>query len=336
MAKNVTMKDIAAVMGVSTMTVSKALSDKEGVSDRVREQIKEKAAQMGYRYNSMAKGMKEGVSYNIGVLVAERYFDDNAFYNNLYTKIVMELSRISYSVILEILPAEDEKSLHLPNCLTNSKIDGLIIMGQLNSKYIKKLKEEEVPHIFLDFYDEELMEDAVVSDSIYGAYLLTNYLIENGHKKIGYIGSIHATSSILDRYLGYYKAVLERRLEYRPEWVIEDRGEDGYFIDLVLPKEMPSAFVCNCDEIAYQLVEKLKKSGYRVPEDVSVVGFDDYIFATLCNPPLTTFRVNLEEMAKEIVDSMSRKLKDDNYQNNRKVISGNLVVRESVRNIANG
>ena len=75
---------------------------------------------------------------------------------------------------------------------------------------------------------------------------------------------------------------------------------------------------------------------YRVPEDVSVVGLDDYIFATLCNPPLTTFRVNLEEMAKEIVDAMSRKLKDDNYQNNRKVISGNLVVRESVRNIANG
>lgn len=333
MGKNVTMKDIAAAVGVSTVTVSKALSDKEGVSDEVREKIKQKAEMMGYRYNSLARSMKEGSSYNIGVLVAERYFDDNAFYNNLYTKIVMELNRTDYSAILEILPAKDEKEGILPNCLANNKVDGLIIMGQLKRQYINTIKKEGIPYIFLDFYDEEYATDAVVSDSVYGSYLLTNYLVKNGHKRIGFVGSVHATSSILDRYLGYYKAVIENELEYSPEWIIEDRDEDGKFIDLTLPKEMPTAFVCNCDEVAYLLVEKLKKKGYRIPEDISIVGFDDYIFATFCNPQLTTFRVSLEAMSETVVDAMKRKIKQEEYSIKRKVISGNLVIRNSVKEV---
>ena len=333
MGKNVTMKDIALKVGVSTVTVSKALSDKDGVSEEVREKIKEVAQQMGYRYNSLAKSMKEGSSYNIGVLVAERYFDDNAFYNNLYTKIVMELNRTDYSAILEVLPYDDEEKCVLPNCLANSKVDGLIIMGQLKRQYIKRIREEEIPHIFLDFYDEEYATDAVVGDSVYGAYLLTNYLIKKGHHRIGFVGSIRATSSILDRYLGYYKAILENELEYHPEWILEDRDDHGRFLELQLPKEMPTAFVCNCDEVAYLFVERLKKEGYRIPEDISIVGFDDYIFATFCNPQLTTFRVSLEAMSETVVKAMKQKIKKQEYSIKRKVISGNLVIRDSVKQV---
>lgn len=334
MGKNVTMRDIAMAVGVSTVTVSKALSDKDGVSDEVRNMIKLKADEMGYRFNSLARGVKEGVSYNIGVLVAERYYADNAFYNNLYTKIVIDLKKNNYSAILEILSYKDEKQGVLPNCIVNNKVDGLIILGQLKRPYIRLIREENVPHIFLDFYDQEYTTDTIVSDSVYGAYLLTNYLVNNGHKDIGFIGNIHSTSSILDRYLGYYKALIENDLLYRPEWIIKDRDEEGKFIPLQLPEQMPSAFVCNCDEIAYILVEQLKKNGYRVPEDISVVGFDDYIFSTFCNPQLTTFRVSQEAMAESVVDAMKRKIKDNDYSIKRKVISGNIVIRNSVKNIS--
>ena len=87
------MKDIAKELQVSTVTVSKALSDKEGVSEAVRQKIKQKADEMGYRYNSLARSMKEGVSYNVGVVVAERFFSDNAFYANLYQRLVIELGK---------------------------------------------------------------------------------------------------------------------------------------------------------------------------------------------------------------------------------------------------
>ena len=95
-------------------------------------------------------------------------------------------------------------------------------------------------------------------------------------------------------------------------------------------EEMPDAFVCNCDETAYYFVNQLKEEGYRVPEDISVVGFDDYIYARLCEPMLTTFRVDLETMSEVAVDAMIKKIRDERYQIGRKVISGELIIRNSV------
>lgn len=331
MGKKVTMRDIANELQVSTVTVSKALSDREGVSEEVRNRIKQKAEEMGYRYHSLAKSMKEGMSYNVGVVVAERFFSDNAFYSNLYQRLVIELGKVNYSCILEILSYEDEKSDTLPKMVSGNKIDGLIVLGQLKKHYINVLRQEDIPYIFLDFYDEHFVIDTVVSDSVYGSYILTNYLLENGHRKIGFVGDVTATSSILDRYLGYYKALLQQGIPLNEAWIIKDRDENGKFIQLELPKEMPEAFVCNCDEIAYHLIEQLKAAGYRVPEDVSVVGFDDYIYASLCAPRLTTFRISQEMMAETAVDALARKMRDSSYHAGRKVISGNIVIRDSVQ-----
>lgn len=331
MGKKVTMRDIANELQVSTVTVSKALSDREGVSEEVRNRIKQKAEEMGYRYHSLAKSMKEGMSYNVGVVVAERFFSDNAFYSNLYQKLVIEFGKANYSCILEILSYEDEKNDVLPKMVSGNKIDGLIVLGQLKKHYINMLRQEDVPYIFLDFYDEDFAIDTVVGDSVYGSYILTNYLLENGHRKIGFIGDITATSSILDRYLGYYKALLQQGIPVREDWIIKDRGENGKRIQLELPEEMPEAFVCNCDEIAYHLVEQLKDAGYRVPEDISIVGFDDFIFATLCSPQLTTFRISQEMMAETAADALTRKMRDRTYHAGRKVISGNIVIRDSVQ-----
>ncbi len=331
MGKKVTMRDIANELQVSTVTVSKALSDREGVSEEVRNRIKQKAEEMGYRYHSLAKSMKEGMSYNVGVVVAERFFSDNAFYSNLYQRLVIELGKVNYSCILEILSYEDEKSDTLPKMVSGNKIDGLIVLGQLKKHYINVLRQEDIPYIFLDFYDEHFAIDTVVSDSVYGSYILTNYLLENGHRKIGFVGDVTATSSILDRYLGYYKALLQQGIPLNEAWIIKDRDENGKFIQLELPKEMPEAFVCNCDEIAYHLIEQLKAAGYRVPEDVSVVGFDDYIYASLCAPQLTTFRISQEMMAETAVDALARKMRDSSYHAGRKVISGNIVIRDSAQ-----
>lgn len=324
------MSDIAKEMGISTVSVSKALSGKDGVSQEVREQIKEKAAEMGYRYNSIAQNMKEGVSYNIGVVVAERFFSDNSFYSDLYQKVVKECSKQGYSSILEIISREDEKQGKLPNMVTFSKVDGLIILGQMKSKYIEKLLDVGMPYIFMDFYDEHNLVDSVVSDSVHGSYLLTNHLIKMGHTKIGFVGDIHATSSILDRYVGYYKAMVQNHLEVRDEWVISDRNEDGDYISMCSGITMPTAFVCNCDEAAYHFVTELKEEGYRVPEDISVVGFDDFIFARLCAPMLTTFRIDLELMSEVAVSAIIKKVHDENYRIGRKVIGGELVFRDSV------
>ncbi len=335
MTKNVTMSDIAKELGVSTVTVSKALSDKEGVSEQVRETIKEKAKEMGYRYNSMAKFMKDGVSGNVGIIVSERYFYDNAFYSNLYNRNVMDLTQLGYSCILEIVARSDEREGILPNMIINNKIDGLIVLGQFKRKYIKKIAEIGIPFIFQDFYDETLDADSVVSDNIYGSYQLTHFLLEEGFTKIAFVGELFATSSIMDRYLGYYKALLQSKIPIKEEWIIPDRDENDNFERMAMPKEMPEAFVCNCDETAYRLVAQLKEMGYRIPEDISVIGFDDYIYATFSDPKLTTYRVGLEMMSETTVDAIVKKIKDNSYRIGRKVIGGDIVYRDSVKTKTN-
>lgn len=333
--KNVTMKDIAQMLDISTVTVSKALSDKEGVSTELKDKIKAAAEEMGYRYNSLAKGMKEGKSYNIGVIIADRFVKDDmdAFYLKMYHNVVKALTRENYYGIMEVITSQAEKELQIPNVISENKVDGIIVLGQMTLSYLENIKKTLIPMVFLDFYDELLDVDSVISDSFYGAYTLTNHVISMGHREIGFVGNINATSSILDRYLGYYRSLITNEIQIKEEWIIQDRGEDGEIIDFELPDKMPTAFICNCDSIAYLFIRKLKKLGYKVPEDISVVGFDNYIFASLSTPKLTTIEVNMEMMADSAVHAVMRKIDGDIRTLGRKVISGNLVIRDSVKNL---
>lgn len=333
--KNVTMRDIAQILDISTVTVSKALSDKDGVSTELKDKIKAVAEEMGYRYNSLAKGMKEGKSYNIGIIIAERFIKDDmdAFYLKMYHNVVKALSKVSYYGIMEIVSSKDEKELIIPNIISENKVDGVIVLGQMNKDYLEIIKKTLIPLTFLDFYDEHLDVDAVISDSYFGAYTLTNYLISMGHKEIGFVGNIFATSSILDRYLGYYKALITNKIDMNDAWIVPDRGDDGEYIDFVLPERMPTAFLCNCDSVAYLFIRKLKKMGYKVPEQISVAGYDNYIYASLSTPRLTTVEVDTEMMAETAVHVIMQKVEGDKRPQGRKVIGGNLVIRESVKEL---
>ena len=332
--KAVTMSDIAKAMNVSTVTVSKALGDRDGVSAELRERIKQKATEMGYRVHAGTHGAKDGLTYNIGIIVAQHFLrDDSSFYWIVYRYIVELLQKQNYYGMLEVV--NDHNGMEeIPNSVLDHKVDGLIVLGQLSDEYISKLISHQLPTVFLDFYGSREDADAVLSDNFYGAYMLTSHLIENGHRRIGFLGSIGSTSSIQDRYLGYYKALLENRIPLRQDWVIGDRSnESDIFPEFTLPQDMPTAFVCNCDETAYKLVNQLKNAGYSVPEDISVVGYDNHIYSTICNPRLTTIDVNSRVMSTEAVDIILHKIRDVNYRRGRTLVTGKLVRRESVKKL---
>ena len=182
----------------------------------------------------------------------------------------------------------------------------------------------------MDFYDENIFEDAVISDSVFGSDILTNYLINKGHKRIAFVGSIRSTSSIMDRYIGYYRAMLKSGLEIKDEWRIEDRDDEGERIRFDLPEDMPTAFVCNSDATAFDLVKRLQKDGLRVPEDVSVVAFDNFIYAEMSSPKITTYGVDTDLLARTAIRIILDKLADPGYSVGRVLVSGTLVERKSV------
>ncbi|MDO5558198.1 MAG: LacI family DNA-binding transcriptional regulator [Oscillospiraceae bacterium] len=337
MKKDVRMIDIANSLNISVVTVSNALNDREGVSSSLRSEIKKAAEDLGYKYTSNEKLSSRIMNRNIGILMSERFVGDKGtFYLRLCQVVSKELLKSNLFAITETLSKDDEKRHVLPKVISESKISGLIVLGQLNHDYLDVLVKCCIPVIFLDFYDKHYNIDCVVTDNFYGMYLLTDYLIECGHTSLGFVGNVQATSSIQDRYLGYIKAQMENNMDpsANERFCINDRDENGIFLkDIVLPPQLPTAFVCNCDETAFRVINKLRSKKINVPSDVSVVGFDNFLVSDVCDPPITTVEVNLKAMAGATVEIMLKKLEDSKYKAGRKIILGKIVMKESVQKI---
>lgn len=329
--KQVSMSEIAQELGISKVSVSKALNGKEGVSDQLREKIKMTAKEMGYRINNSARSLKTDRQYNIGILISEKFvMDMEAYYFSVCGEIIKKLDNYGTSGIMEIINAKAEKESILPRVYNEKKVDGIIVLGQLSNRYLKLLETIDIPLIYFDFYLQNSPIDSIVADNFFSGYKLTDLLIERGHKKIAYVGSIKATSSIQDRYLGYYKALIENQLPLKLDYVIEDRDEDGKFIELEIPEDVPTAFVCNCDRIAFTLMNKLEKMGLSVPEDCSIVGFDNSLFSTISSTKITTVDNNIEKMVSTAVKVISKKINNPNKTYDRILVPGTIIERDSI------
>ena len=205
------------------------------------------------------------------------------------------------------------------------------VASNLAYSVVDSLKQHNADLLVSLWNDKELANDAVIADNFYGMYLMTGYLFEQGLTRMAYVGSIHVTSSIMDRYCGFYKAQLEHGQALPEEWLIEDRDEKGASISIKLPENMPEAFVCNCDLTAGKLIMELEKQGYRVPEDISVVGFDNYLYPGFPDKKITSYEVNTQAMAKVALEKALKQIKNPASGRGLSIVSGKIVEKESVR-----
>ncbi len=338
MAKAVRLADIGERLGVSTVTVSKALSGQKGVSEELRRRIIRLAKEMGY-VKSMPEDKQEvKTSYTIGVVVAERYLQENqSFYWILYQEISKRAIGKNCFPMLEVISREAEDNREFPKVITEKKVDGLLILGAFSMEYVNHLfSDTGLPMLNLDTTNGWERCDCVVSNNLMGGYRMTNYLFELGHKRIGFVGTRLSTSSIDDRYLGFLKSLMEHGVERRDDWIIDDRSLDDGKIDrtkFVLPKDMPTAFFCNCDLSAALLITKLEDSGYRVPEDVSVVGFDNYVSDQFAGIGLTTYEIDTKEMADRAVHIIIHKCRNAAYTSGIFMLAGKLIERTSAKRV---
>ena len=277
MAKAVKLADIAGQLGVSTVTVSKALSGQKGVSEELREKIKTLADEMGYKQPSARRREHAVKSYNIGVLIAEHWLDKyDSFYLQMYQQVVTRAVAKECFTLMEVVSAQMEAACEMPKLVQEQKADGLIIIGRLTGEYLNFLNEKaKIPLLYMDFCDEKADTDAVISDSYYGAYRMTNYLFDMGHREIAYVGTLLATGSITDRYLGYTKSMMEH--------------------------------------------------------GVAVRGYDNYLFPGLCDVAITTYEVDMKEMARQTVHTLIRKMAGEPYRQGICIVEGHMVTKDSVK-----
>lgn len=329
---SVKLKDIAKQLGVSSVTVSNALSGKKGVSEEVRAKVIETAKEMGYHLEKYER-KKQGVT--IGVIVAEKYLERGvSFYWNMYQEVACAASKVQSFTMLETLSQKTEENGTLPQIIYERNVDGLIVIGWVDEKYIRKLlRETLIPIVQLDFAAHNIPCDAVVSANFIGMYKITRYLIEKGHRDIAFVGSIRANENIMDRYYGYRKALEEIGVSVRKEWCIEDRDLETGQIQISMPKKMPTAFACNSDLTASRLYDILIEKGYQVPEDVSIAAYDNYLFGHEFAKELTTYNVDMKRMAELAVKLLTGKINGVEKHFGTRYIDSVIVERNSVKDL---
>jgi DNA-binding LacI/PurR family transcriptional regulator len=337
MSKKITMSDIAKELGISTVTVSKALSGQKGVGEQMRQRIIEIANERGYQ---KSVSIEANESYKIGVLIGSRYVGNiDSFYGHMYQIFSAKAAKIGSFTMLEILSDNDEKNLVYPKIIGDGNVDAVVIMGALGEEYLNMLDEKlGTPTFYMDFTDRKHKKDSVISGSFYGSYILTNYLFDKGHTQIGYVGTVLSTPSITDRYLGYVRAMMEHGIDIKKEWILNDRSINNDKVDiennLVLPKgKLPTAFVCNCDLTANVFMQYLKVKGYKVPEDISLVGYDDFLFADVSSIGITTYKVDMDEMVKRTLKRITHVLRGEKYRGGLSIVEGYLIERDSVKDL---
>lgn len=331
--KKVKLETIAEKLGVSIVTVSNALKGKKGVSGEMREKIIRTAQQMGYQ--SVQREKKTRDSHIIGAIVAERYVREfPSFYMEVYKSISQEAMKRGSLTMLEVATREKENLEEKFSAFQDCGIEGVILIGEMKKEYIDAVRSEykNVPIVCVDYYDVYDDMDYIVTDGFGGMEQMTRLMIKEGIRDLAFVGTVNATKNITDRYLGYCKALDKAGIEDAKHHIIADRDSAGEVFDLnpQLPEKLPQGFVCNCDRTAFAIIRKLKERGMRVPEDISVVGFDNY-------PPdanggrLTTYQNDEQLLANLSIHTMIRRIEGRKKPEGIRIVEGSVVHGESVK-----
>lgn len=332
--KEVKLETIANELNVSVVTVSNAINGRKGVSEKTREKILNLANEKGYIINNESN--KKITSYRIGVIVSEKYVRTfMSFHMDIYKHIAKFADQKGHLTIIEVIDDQKESLVNPNIALKNLDINGIILIGYTNAKYVNHLKENfKIPIVCVDFYGDDEDLDYFVADNYNGSFLLTEQLIKAGHKNIGFVGNYNATGAIMDRYMGYLKALREYKIEYKDDIIINDNKAYTSTVEpnIKLPKNMPSAFVCNNDKTAIYLIQELYANGFSVPDDVSVVGFNKYCNIKIDGIELTTYENDIKALAK---NSLNRLMKRINYSKEAegiRIIRGKIISGNTIKN----
>jgi len=330
-------KDIADRLGVSQATVSLVLNNKPGVSEETRKKVLKFIEEMGYDTNILSKPALKH-NGNIRFIVYKKHgkvVSDTPFFSALMEGIDSEARDSGYSLVVSYVNEKDNKP-EILRILQENPPEGIIILAtEMVSEDVADFKRLGIPIVVLDNYFISEKLDTVIINNIEGAYEATKYIIKKGHTDIGYLSSKVHINNFLERREGFLKAIKESGLDFDPkfEYKIGSTLEEAYQDMLVLLDNnppIPSAFFADNDIIALGAVKALKQKGLKIPEDVSIVGFDDMPFCEMIEPSLTTVRVYKQKMGMIAVRRLRSKIEDEAEENVKIEIMTELIERNSV------
>jgi LacI family transcriptional regulator len=328
---HVTIVDVAREAGVSYTTVSRVLNDKGNVKPETRERVLTAMTRLGYVVDQRARSLAGGRSQVIGLLVHDV---GTSYIGEIIRGIDAELASAQYDLLLYTTHRRKTKESAHVITLTRGMADGLLlVLPRDPGAYLEILRQLRFPHALVDHRGGDEKAPAVAAANWRGAYKATEYLIELKHRRIGFITGAMDQICAQDRLAGYKTALTDHGIAFDPELVYEGdffqpQGYAGASALLELPHP-PTAIFASNDVSAFGVMEAVREHGLRIPDDVSVLGFDDIPQAAHVHPPLTTVRQPLEEMGRTATRMLLEHIKDPLRLPERVELPTKLVLRQS-------
>ncbi len=331
---SVTIKDIAKLAGVSHTTVSRALNDSPLINPETKERIKAIAGSMNYTPNYSARSLVLDRSYNLGLFFTTLHTGTSAGFLYEAVKGVNDVIKDDYNLIVRGI--DDYKSFHKVN---RKNFDGIIVMSQSESdqSFIEYASDKEIPLVVLNRPVESVQVMNFVPDDQSGAYRLTEYLVQQGHRKIAIIEGKKGFKSTQARRDGYREALRKHGISVPESFYVSgnydlESGHAAMSRLLELPDRPTAVFCCN-DDMALGAVKAVTERGMSVPEDISVAGFDDHLFSAFMSPALTTVRRPIEEISRAGAEKLLNFIEKKHSEKSVVLFRTELVVRDSVKSI---
>ena len=331
-----TIKDVARLAGVSTTTVSHVINKTRFVAEATQEKVMEAVKELNYAPSAVARSLKCNSTRTIGMLVTQ---STNLFFSEVIDGVESYCYRQGYTLILCNTGGIYEKQRDYIRMLAEKRVDGILVMcSDLTEELSEMLaRHKDIPKVIMDWGPESSQADKIIDNSEEGGYLATKYLIDRGHKDIACLSGHFEKLACQERIAGYRRAMAEANLSVDEDWILEGNFECDTAVlaadKIVAMDKKPSAVFCFNDTMALGLMSRLQQKGIRVPEDMSVIGYDNIELAEYFSPPLTTVHQPKRRVGKNAFEILLERIKDKEHEKRVFEMHPEIVERCTVRDL---
>jgi LacI family transcriptional regulator len=336
----VTIKDIARELGISPSTVSRALKDHPDISPETKKAVNELADKLNYQPNIVALSLRQSKTNTIGVIIPE-------LVHFFFSTVISGIEDVAYSAGYNVIITQSNESLQREKsdikALFNSRVDGMLISLSRETssfEHIDSILAKGVPMVFFDRVYDNGQSSRIIVDDLSGAKEATQHLIDQGCRKIAHLEGPPNLEITKQRLEGYSQALKESNIAFNSEYIAAcptGTIEEGKAATekLLALKDRPEAIFATSDPVAMGAMQAIKQAGLKIPQDVAVVGFSNWIFSALLEPPLTSvdqpgFEMG-QEAAKLLIRHIELRTKNNEVDipSETKVLKTRLIVRDS-------
>ena len=333
-------KEVANKSGVSPSTVSLVLNNKPGISPQTRKRVLSALDALGF-HDYIPRGTAKNKKQTIQFVLYKKHgqvVSDTPFFADVLEGVEGQAKKRGYTLCVTYVNERSELSEQISGLAASGCIGFILLATEMNHNDIDVFARLNLPFVVLDSYFEEIDQNIVVINNAQGAFLATCHLCEMGHTSIGHLKSRVPINNFYERKDGYKKALKYRGISYHANTVFElGSSVETAYADmkrhLADGRKLPSAFFADNDIIAIGAIRAMREAGVHIPQDVSVVGFDDIPMCEMLDTPLTTIRVPKRYIGKLALDRLVEILQDGKHAHIKIEVCTELIVRESVREV---